>query len=77
VNPALSPDGEWLAVPLTDGVTTNIWVLSTRTATWRQVTDFGTRPIFIARRISWSADGRSLLAAVGEGDSDIMLLEGL
>jgi hypothetical protein len=52
-------------------------VLSTRTATWRQVTDFGARPIFIARRISWSADGGSLLAAVGEGDSDIMLLEGL
>ena len=30
VNPALSPDGQWLAVPLTDGFTTNIWALSTR-----------------------------------------------
>ena len=32
VNPALSPDGQWLAMPLTDGITTNIWALSTRTA---------------------------------------------
>ena len=28
-------------------------------------------------RVSWSSDGRSILAAVGEGDSDIVLLEGL
>jgi hypothetical protein len=27
--------------------------------------------------VSWSSDGRSILAAVGEGDSDIILLEGL
>ena len=30
VNPSLSPDGQWLALPLTDGFTTNIWALSTR-----------------------------------------------
>jgi hypothetical protein len=77
VNPALSPDGKWLAQPLTDGFTTNIWALSTTTAEWRQITDFGDRPTFIARRVSWSADGRSILAAVGEGDADIVLLEGL
>ena len=77
VNPALSPDGEWLAMPLADGLTTNIWALSTRTAEWRRVTDFGSRPTFIARRVSWSPDGRSLLAAVGEGDADIVLLDGL
>jgi Tol biopolymer transport system component len=77
VNPALSINGEWLAVPLTDGVTTNIWALSTRTGAWRQVTDFGDRATFIARRVSWSADGRSILAAVGEGDADIVLLDGL
>jgi eukaryotic-like serine/threonine-protein kinase len=77
VNPALSPDGEWLAMPLTDGLTTNVWALSTRTGQWRQVTDFGERAIFIARRVSWSADGRSVLAAVGEGDADIVLLDGL
>jgi serine/threonine protein kinase len=77
VNPALSPDGEWLAMPLTDGFTTNIWTLSTRNGTWRQVTDFGDRATFIARRVSWSSDGRAILASVGEGDADIVLFEGL
>ena len=43
----------------------------------RQITDFGERATFIARRVSWSSDGRSILAAVAEGDSDIVLLEGL
>ena len=75
VHPALSPDGAWLAMPLTDGVTTNIWALSTSTAEWRQITDFGDRPTFIARRVSWSQDGRSIVAAVGEADSDIVLFE--
>ena len=77
VNPALSPDGKWLAQALTDGFTTNVWALSTTTGEWRQITDFGERTTFIARRVSWSSDGRSILAAVGEGDSDIVLLEGL
>ena len=77
VNPALSPDGKWLAQPLTDGFATNIWALSTATAEWRQITDFRERPTFIARRVSWSADGRSILAAVSEGDADIVVLEGL
>lgn len=76
-NPALSPDGKWLAMPLTDGLTTNIWTVSTEDGRWQQVTDFGDRAIFIARRVSWSADGRSILAAVGEGDADIVLLDGL
>jgi serine/threonine protein kinase len=75
VNPSLSPDGTALAMPLTDGVTTNIWTLSTATGQWRPITDFEERPIFIARRVSWSADGRSILAAVGEGDADIVLFE--
>ena len=77
VNPALSPDGKWLAQALTDGLTTNLWALSTATGEWRQITDFGDRTTFIARRVSWSSDGRSILAAVGDGDSDIVLLEGL
>ena len=77
LNPALSPNGEWLAIPLTDGLTTNIWALSTRTGAWRQVTDFGDRATFIARRVSWSSDGRSILAAVAEGDADVVLLNGL
>ncbi len=77
VNPALSPDGKWLAQALTDGFTTNVWALSTTTGEWHQITDFGERATFIARRVSWSSDGRSILAAVAEGDSDIVLLEGL
>ena len=77
VNPTLSPDGKWLAQALTDGLTTNIWALSTTTGEWRQLTDFGERATFIARRVSWSSDGRAILAAVAEGDSDIVLLEGL
>jgi Tol biopolymer transport system component len=77
VNPALSTDGKWLAQALTDGFTTNIWALSTTTGEWRQITDFGERATFIARRVSWSSDGRYILAAVAEGDSDIVLLEGL
>jgi Tol biopolymer transport system component len=77
VNPTLSPDGESLAMPLMDGFTTNIWLLSTKTQTWRQVTDFGDRAIFIARRVSWSSDGASILAAIGEGDADVVLLDGL
>jgi serine/threonine protein kinase len=76
VNPALSPDGKWLAQALTDGFTTNVWALSTTTGEWRQITDFAERATFIARRVSWSSDGRSILAAVAEGDSDIVLLEG-
>jgi Tol biopolymer transport system component len=74
VNPVLSPDGAWLAMPLTDGHTTNIWALSIETGEWRQVTDFGNRATFIARHVSWDADGTSILAAVGEGDADIVLL---
>jgi Tol biopolymer transport system component len=77
VSPALSPDGKWMAQALTDGFTTNIWALSTTTGEWRQITDFGERATFIARRVSWSSDGRSILAAVAEGDSDIVLIEGL
>jgi Tol biopolymer transport system component len=76
VNPSLSPDGSLLAQALTDRSTTNIWTLSTTTGQWRQVTDFGDRTTFIARRVSWSSDGRFILAAVGEGDADIVRLDG-
>jgi serine/threonine protein kinase/Tol biopolymer transport system component len=77
VHPALSPDGKWLAQALTDGFTTNLWAVSTRTGEWRQITDFGERVTFIARSVSWSSDGRYILAALAEGDSDIVMLEGL
>ena len=77
VNSRPVPDGKWMAQALTDGLTTNVWALSTTTGEWRQITDFGDRTTFIARRVSWSSDGRSILAAVGEADSDVVLLEGL
>jgi len=76
-NPALSPDGRWLAMPLTEGLTTNIWALSTEDGRWRQVSNLEGRATFIARRVSWSADGRSIFAAVGEADADIWLLDGV
>jgi hypothetical protein len=75
INPSLSPDGQSLAMPLTDGVTINIWTLSTSTGQWRQITDFEDRPTFIAPRVTWSAGGRSIVAAVGEGDADIVVFE--
>ena len=76
-HPAISPDGEWLALPLTDGVTANVWGISTRDGSFRALTDFGRRPTFITRRVSWSADGKSVYAAVGEGDADVFLFLGL
>ncbi len=76
-NPSLSPDGRWLAMPLLDGFTANIWALAIDDGRWHQVTNFGDRAVFIARRVSWSPDGRSILAAIGEGDADVVLLEGL
>jgi Tol biopolymer transport system component len=77
LNPALSSDGLWLAQALTDGPRTNIWALSTATGGWRQLTDFGDRATKIARRVSWSTDGQSVFAAVGDADADVVLLEGL
>jgi Tol biopolymer transport system component len=76
-HPVISPDGRWLALPLTDGVATNIWALSTADGTLRQITDFGNRPTFITRRVSWAPDGHSIYAAVSEGDADIVLFDGL
>jgi Tol biopolymer transport system component len=73
----LSPNGEWLTMPLVDGATTNLWAISTASGEWRKLVDFGTRNVIIARRIGWSRDGRSVYAAVGEIDADIVLLTGL
>lgn len=75
--PVISPDGTWMALALVDGITTNVWALSTSTGLLRQLTDFGDRPTIITRRVSSSADGRYIFAAVGEADSDVVLLEGL
>jgi serine/threonine protein kinase len=76
VNPALSPDTRLMAQALTDGLTTNVWELNIATGQWRKLLDFRDRATFIARRVAWSSDGRSILAAVGEGDADVVLLQG-
>ena len=77
VHPVISPDGKWLALTLTDGGVTNLWALSTANGSLRQITDFGQRRTFICRRVSWSSDGRFIFAALGEGDADVVLLDGL
>jgi hypothetical protein len=65
------------AVPLTDGVTTNVWAVSTSDGALHPLTDFGERATFIARRVCWSRDGRFVFAAVGEGDADVVVFRGL
>ena len=74
---ALSPDDGWLAMPLKDAGTTNIWAFPTDGGAPRQLTDFGRRPILIARQVSWSPDGKFVYAAVVETDSDVVLLDGM
>src|SRR5262245_8762401 len=74
----LSPDGQWLAMPLLDGATTNLWVLPTAGGPMKQLTDLGDRSILISRRsVSWSADSEYLYAAVAEVETDILLFDGL
>ena len=75
--PVLSPDGQWLTMPLSDGATSNIWVLPTNGEPMRPLTDFGDRSVVIARRVSWSPDSKYLYAAVADTDADIVLLDGL
>jgi hypothetical protein len=64
-------------VPLTDGVTANVWAVSTSDGALHPLTDFGERATFIARRVCWSRDGRFVFAAVGEGDADVVVFRGL
>jgi Tol biopolymer transport system component len=77
LHPVISRDGKWLVMPLEDRQGTNIWVASTVSGKLRQITDFGEKRTFIARRISWSSDGKWVFAAVGEGDADIVQMDGL
>ncbi|HKW24462.1 MAG TPA: protein kinase [Terriglobales bacterium] len=77
LHPVLSHNEKWLAIPLNDSFGTNLWLLSTADAKLRQLTDFGERRTFIARRVAWSPDDRFLYAAVGDGDADVVLLQGL
>jgi Tol biopolymer transport system component len=77
LHPVISRDGKELAVPLDDGLGTNIWVVSTADGKTKRITDFSQKRTFIARRLSWSSDGKWVFAAVGEGDSDIVQMDGL
>jgi Tol biopolymer transport system component len=77
LHPVISKDGKWLVVPLDDGQGTNLWVVSTADGKLRRITDFGQKRTFIARRVSWSSDGKWVFAAVGEGDADIVQMDGL
>ncbi len=77
LHPVISKDGKWLVMPLDDNKGTNIWVASTTDGKLKRITDFGQKRTFIARRISWSSDGKWVFAAVGEGDADIVQMEGL
>jgi len=73
----LSPDERWLAFPYTDGATSDIWVQPTEGGAIRPLTDFGSRPVVIARRVAWSPDGKFIYAAVAETDADVVVLDGL
>ena len=72
----LSSDDLWLAAPLKDRGTTNLWIISTKDGSLRQVTDFQQRPTTIGRQVSWSADNKYIFAALVETDADIVLLKG-
>lgn len=77
LHPVISKDGRSLAMPLDDDYGTDLWTIPTAGGRLRRVTNFAPRRTFIARRISWSADGKWIFAAVGEGDSDIVQIDGL
>jgi eukaryotic-like serine/threonine-protein kinase len=72
-----SPDGQWLATPLVDGETTNLWVMPASGGPLVPLTDFGDQPTMIARRIAWSPDSQYVYAALAETDTDIVLWDGL
>ena len=73
----LSSDDRWLATPLKDRGTTNLWIISTEDGSLRQITDFEQRSTMIGRQVSWSRDNKYIFAALVETDADIVLLEGV
>ena len=77
IHSMLSPDERWLATPLLDSTSANLWLIPTDGSAMRAVTDFGERSVFMARSVSWSPDSRRLYAAVAEVDADIVVVEGL
>jgi Tol biopolymer transport system component len=77
VHCSLSPDGQWLALPLIDGGTTNIWALPSSGGPMRQLTDFDGQPTLIARQVCWSPDGQYVYAAVANVGADVVMYDGL
>jgi eukaryotic-like serine/threonine-protein kinase len=73
----LSRDGRWIAIPLIDGATSDVWILPTSGGPMQRVTDFGDRSTLIIRQVAWSPDGRFIYAAVAETTTDVVLLDGL
>ena len=73
---SLSPDDRWLATPLKDRGTTNVWIISTKDGSLRQITDYQQRATTIGRQVSWSSDNKYIFAALVETDADIVLLDG-
>jgi Tol biopolymer transport system component len=66
-----------VAVLLAEGSGTNIWAIPTAGGPLRKLTEFEGRRALIARRVSWSSDSRFIYAAVGDGDADVVLMDGL
>ena len=77
LHPVISRDGKSLAMALDDDFGTDLWTIPTTGGKLQRITDFAPRRTFIARRMSWSADGKWIFAAVGEGDADIVQIDGL
>jgi Tol biopolymer transport system component len=73
----LSPDRRFLAIPLLDGGTTNIWLIDAERGGLQPATDFAGEPTLISRRVSWTPDSQAVVAAVAHRHSDVILLDGL
>jgi len=77
INGTLSPDRRFLALPLMDGPTANIWLVDAEGNGLRPATDFAGEATLISRRVSWTPDSRSVIAAIAYRHSDVILLDGL
>ena len=60
-----------------DGPTANIWLVDAEGHGLRPATDFAGEATLISRRVSWTPDSQSVVAAVARRHSDVILLDGL